>query len=250
MALLTNLISYWRMEGNSNDSLGTNNGTDTNMTYGVAGGKIEQGATYGGTSKIVLKTSKIIASLTNSSVSMWVKTTQAVAGSGYPLYCERGSSGNDIFKICVGSTTANTGKIFIVHRDDAGTLDNNFIPTAARVDDGNWHFVVMTKAGVAAKLYIDNVLSSSGNISGNDTMTDATLQVWSGLDQGDALINFVGSIDEMGVWSKTLSVIEIGELYRAGYGRTFPLDVPDFGNRFINGGVVTRPRAFGPGLAR
>ncbi len=34
--LTTGLVSYYKMEGNSNDFWGTNNGTDTSVTYGTA----------------------------------------------------------------------------------------------------------------------------------------------------------------------------------------------------------------------
>ena len=35
MSLLTNLISYWKLDGNSTDSVGSNNGTDTAINYGT-----------------------------------------------------------------------------------------------------------------------------------------------------------------------------------------------------------------------
>jgi len=33
MALTDNLISYWKLDGNSTDSVGSNNGTDTSVSY-------------------------------------------------------------------------------------------------------------------------------------------------------------------------------------------------------------------------
>jgi hypothetical protein len=45
--LLTNLISRWKLDGNSNDSIGSNNGTDTAITYSQA--KINDGAVFNGT---------------------------------------------------------------------------------------------------------------------------------------------------------------------------------------------------------
>ena len=38
-----NLVSYYKLEGNSNDSKGSNNGTDTSVDYGTAYGKFGQG---------------------------------------------------------------------------------------------------------------------------------------------------------------------------------------------------------------
>ena len=49
MALTDNLISYWKFEGNSNDSIGANNGTDTTVSYNSSYGKIGQGVNTNGT---------------------------------------------------------------------------------------------------------------------------------------------------------------------------------------------------------
>lgn len=39
-----NLVAYYRFEGNSNDSVGGYNGSDTNITYGLSYGRFTQGA--------------------------------------------------------------------------------------------------------------------------------------------------------------------------------------------------------------
>jgi len=50
---LNNFISYWKFDGNSNDSVGSNNGTPTSITY--PSGLIGQAADFNGTtSKVVV----------------------------------------------------------------------------------------------------------------------------------------------------------------------------------------------------
>ena len=50
---LNNFISYWKFDGNSNDSVGSNNGTPTSITYPT--GLIGQAADFNGTtSKVVV----------------------------------------------------------------------------------------------------------------------------------------------------------------------------------------------------
>jgi len=50
---LNNFISYWKFDGNSNDSVGSNNGTPTSITYST--GLIGQAAVFNGTtSKVVV----------------------------------------------------------------------------------------------------------------------------------------------------------------------------------------------------
>lgn len=58
MALTDNLISYYKLDSNSNDSVGTNNGTDTSVSY--VAGKIGNAASFNGsTSTILANTSDI-----------------------------------------------------------------------------------------------------------------------------------------------------------------------------------------------
>ncbi|MEK7174285.1 MAG: hypothetical protein AAB759_01355, partial [Patescibacteria group bacterium] len=42
----SNLLNYYRFEGNSNDSKGSNNGTDTNISYSSSYGKFGQGSLF------------------------------------------------------------------------------------------------------------------------------------------------------------------------------------------------------------
>jgi hypothetical protein len=69
MALTDWLIAYYKLDWNSNDSVGTNNGTDTAITYSA--GKIGQCAGYtNSTSKIVITENTSMA-LTEFSISFW-----------------------------------------------------------------------------------------------------------------------------------------------------------------------------------
>lgn len=79
---------YWRLNGNSNDASGNgNNGTDTAISYGHSSGKLNQGASFNGsTSFISVVTDPVVANL---SYTGWIKTSVDIlqsikAGSNYP----------------------------------------------------------------------------------------------------------------------------------------------------------------------
>src|SRR5664280_2692195 len=77
--LLTSLLSYFRMEGDSTDYWGSNNGTDTAITYNSGNGKVNQGAGFNGsTSKITMSGCPITGS-GNFSIFVWVKTSSTGA---------------------------------------------------------------------------------------------------------------------------------------------------------------------------
>src|SRR5260221_9800184 len=74
MSLLTNIISYWKLDGNSNDATANaNDGTDNGITYSNANGKINQGAGFdGSTSKIDVGTTNLPTGVTDRTITAWV----------------------------------------------------------------------------------------------------------------------------------------------------------------------------------
>jgi len=71
------LQAYWRFEGNSNDSKNSNNGTDTNVTYGTSYGKFGQGASYNGTSSYTnIPYNSTLRSMAMT-LNFWIRRTQS-----------------------------------------------------------------------------------------------------------------------------------------------------------------------------
>ncbi|NTW31353.1 MAG: hypothetical protein HGB12_01740, partial [Bacteroidetes bacterium] len=75
-SLTTGLVSYWDMEGNSNDLWGSSNGTNTSITFSSANGKISQGAGFNGSS------SKITGTVTMPTSAYTVSAWLYWGGSG------------------------------------------------------------------------------------------------------------------------------------------------------------------------
>jgi hypothetical protein len=62
---------YWRLNGNSNDASGNgNNGTDTNITYSQANGRLNQGAGLNGSSSVIRCSTINYSSLYSSNFSV------------------------------------------------------------------------------------------------------------------------------------------------------------------------------------
>ena len=51
--LTTGLVSYWNMEGNSNDFYGSNNGTEYFRFLRTSYGKVNQGASFNGSTSYI-----------------------------------------------------------------------------------------------------------------------------------------------------------------------------------------------------
>lgn len=161
-----------------------------------------------------VSTSKIIASLTSSTISAWIITSVTGGGSGRAIYCERASVGNDIFKLELQDTGYGKpgNKLLFTHRDDSGTLtqkSGNIV-----INDGIPHHVAMTKNGTTLTLYVDGVLDITGTISGTDTMTNS-INALIGGDLGDSASRWSGTITDVSIYGSTLSNQDIYNLAKS-----------------------------------
>lgn len=229
-ALTTNLVSYWNLDGNSNDSVGTNNGSDTSVTYSSGNGKIVQGAGFNGSSS---KIDLVVNSLNYSqpmTVAAWVKTSSASSGEILSTYNYTGG-GNYGWQCAITAT----GKAILDVRDSVGT---DYQATGATsINDGNWHYVVCLWNGTTGSVYID------GNSTADGTGTMPTASSWPygyatiGAAKYNSSLTFqyyTGNIDEVGIWNRALSTSEMSQLYNSGAGFAYPFGVTTTIGSFIN----------------
>jgi hypothetical protein len=210
MALTDNLQSYWKLDGNSNDAVGSNNGSDTDITYSSGNGKINQGAGFNGSSsKIVLAD---IGNYTSAiTVQCWAKLNDVT--SDLPLvikpytsldapYVQWGlktQSGSAYFQVAIGGQIKNAS---------GGTLST-----------GIWYHIVGTYDGTNLKVYVNGTAyttAETGSLNTYSTNVEIGHYV-----PGSTFTN--GSIDEVGIWNRALSTTEVGQLYNSGNGLAYPL---------------------------
>lgn len=164
---------------------------------------------------------RILSTLANASVSIYVKATGGHGGNGGTIYCERAPSGNDIWKL--QTTGPSTNILSLTHRDTAGTLNQPAASTNMSLN--TWYHVVMTKAGTTITFYINGVQDgSTGTLSGTDTYTNTGTVSSSGLDIADASSAYTGIVDELLLFNKALSSVEVASLYSTG---TIPSNLID-----------------------
>lgn len=215
------LLSYWRFEDNSNDAKGSNDGTDTTISYVT--GKENKAAdfTTRGTSHIDYGDVLDFDYDEPFTWNLWVKKD---SGTGYNeiLYCKRANA-----------SPYNGYLVYI--KSDGGfewQLTNNnasnalVVSSTANVTDTNWHMVTFTYDGSATpagvKLYKDGVLQSwtttHKNTLSATTLTSFPLELGA---IGSTGLPFQGLMDEVGVWNRDLSQAEITELYNSSTGKFY-----------------------------
>ena len=213
MSLLTNLTSYYKLQGNSTDSAGSFNGTDTSITYSTGNGKIGQGAGFNGAtpSYILNATGQTIA--TNESMAFWFKST-SLGSYSHPYVV-------NLFNGAVAFTAIQFSTSWAFQVSDSNSV-NFFIQTASGYNDGNWHHFVGVKSGNNGTLYIDGHSQGTGSASFTGTFTGAVLSI--GTQQNHIDQFYTGALDEIGFWSRALSASEVNQLYNFNNGLPYPLN--------------------------
>lgn len=205
MALTTNLVAYYKFDGNSNDSVGTNNGTDTSISYVPA--KINDGASFNGSSsRISLAVASTLT--TNFTIAGWTNSTTLAA---YRTIYSSGT-GTNFWRIGID----NTGKVILSEDNIA-----DYTSTTALTANTFQHVAIVksTDSGTNVTFYL--------NGSTNGTATVGSVATPSGTasfgSQGSSPANFwSGILDEFGIWDRALSGSEITQLYNSGAGLSYP----------------------------
>ncbi len=215
MHLLTSPSAYYSLNGNSNKSYGTYNGTDNNgVTYGV--GKINQCAIYDGTNDYttIQASTDFYFGTADFGVSFWVKRNdngrrQVIMGQA------------DV----AGANTANSITIEFNSTDyliTAFCSGNNYysVPNVTTTTtDTNWHHVVFTRTSGVFKTYLDTTLL--GTLTNSSSINSSTKNFSFGRSGEYNGLYFNGSICEVGFWKQSLES-NVSELYRLGKGVTWP----------------------------
>jgi len=218
MALITNLVSYWKLDessGNAADAHGSN--TMVNVgTMAYSAGKINNAADTVNTGKYltISNASQVgLDIITDVSFSLWVKTSEnskTILG-----FFGAGADGYGL-----GMGTIADKPIGVA----AARLGDGWIAGTSRIDDGIWHHIVCTLNGTTAKIYVDGVLE-------NTITVGAAISYTGDRDIGRRLTTYLSAqIDEVGIWSRALSASEVTELYNSGAGFQYPflLGNPNF----------------------
>lgn len=214
--LLSNIAAYYQLENNGNDSTGTGNDLTTivNVSFSLANGKINIGAGFSGNGRLERTVSTLLTGTGNSrSISCWFKTSSAPA-SGVRQIVQT-SNGFTGFPSAMALIILTTGVV------GCGTYGGGFVSTGIVCTDGLWHHLVATYDTTTLRVYLDNVFRGSSNTT--IQFINQTIIVGA---QNSTTNFWVGEIDEIGIWTRALTVPEISELYNANAGLTYPFTPP------------------------
>lgn len=213
------LTNFYKFEGNSNDSVGSINGTDTGISYSSLYGKIGQGASANNTaSKIVLGANSDFTFVQNSGIfsfNIWHKALTTTGGF-YPIGSASSFAHKGFwFQMVNGDLTR-----VVVLSGTGSSTTSPLVYLSAFVTDTNYNMYTITGDGSWLRFYKNAQLFGRAPIAafGSGNSTNA-LQLF-------AIPSLAGSsgsyIDLFGVWNKALNINEIFALYNGGAGLDYP----------------------------
>ena len=195
------LVGWWPFTGNANDESGNgNNGAPGSGVLITTDRFLSSNAAYdfNGSGNISL-TSLPTTGSQDFTISGWVKTNNTTVRKGIA---------------CWGQDNPWNSTYFYITADGYLKFDfayNGGPQSPIFIADNNWHSVTITCTSGLVQLYLDGIatgtaLSMSPNISGSNKALGANID-------NSGSNNFVGNLDDFGIWNRTLTQQEITDLY-------------------------------------
>src|SRR5262245_15107308 len=221
-------VSWWKADGNANDSVGTNHGTlqgGATFAPGLAGG---QAFSLDGVNDYVTQSLPANVQTPNITLDAWV-FLNALGGGSYGqtiVFAEPG--GSNSAGRGAGLTISDDGKVKFVKGSGDGLFE--VAVGATTVSTGVWHHVAGTFDGSVMRIYLDG--AEDGSLANSQPILWAGSggfpnpgQLYFGAFKTDQLgsgstvpdVGYLsGRIDEVAVYGRGLTAAEIERIYAAG----------------------------------
>lgn len=210
------LVGWYPFNGNANDfSTNSNNLTNNNnVTYGTDRfSQNSSAAVFNGVNQTLSKANPSLFNGNSSrTISFWFNQANIFTGGDCSVF--------NIFNGPGGTGECNSSSSIIV----SGNPNSNFL-FWGRCNDrawssprvlNTWYHVVLTYSDNQLNLYVNNNLLPSPSILTNPLNTIATnLIIGGGLSDNQDNAFWNGKIDDIGIWNRALTQVEISNLYNA-----------------------------------
>lgn len=233
-----NLSGYWRNRGTgtwTDLSTNSNNGTPANVseylilpegnnsrdTQGFlmnrtsTSGVQHTGAIAGSYTRFGHGTNLLSTPVSNASVECWFRSFGGTGASeSYATFFGSRASSNIL--LCRNALAGTVSGMYYL---TSGGNQNNLDSTTNCFDD-EWHHIAFTFDSGVGKLYIDGSLEDTQDDTGDTIrMGSDTYYMETGADSVQGSRSFSGDVDDIGVYSTTLTATQVARNYKAGKAR-------------------------------
>lgn len=206
----TGQTSRWAAEGNANDSVGSNNGTTTGVTY-VPDNVGGEAFSFGGSGSVTIPTPLAggLGSTTGFTVMMWIRPT-AFAGTGTASWFNvRPASNTSGFTF--ESWFQNPQALSLAVNQGGGTGNYRFVNSDSVLVLNQWQHIAATfdAAGGRARLFKDGVqVARTGSLPTTPLTFDANALCQFGRNIVNG-VGYVGAMDNVVFYDHELNGCEI-----------------------------------------
>jgi hypothetical protein len=243
------LVSWWKGDGNAQDTTGSNNGSvPSGVTYGP--GRVGQAFVLDGKSGEVTVPNSLSLNTSGFSVGGWFNLAQAPA-SGSEFYLASKYDGNSHGWILRLSAT------LVPALSVAQSLGLQVSATSSTsLMLHKWYYIAASYDGTTANIYVNGVLTGSETLAGGYTPAATSLVIGAASWFAGGFTN--GSIDEFSYYNRALAPVEVQTIVGAGglptfdqrgFSRPYQGSV-DIGADQTQPYVVTNTNDSGPGSLR
>jgi uncharacterized repeat protein (TIGR03803 family) len=201
------LISWWSGDGHAGDIQGSNNGTLQNGAMATGAGKVGQAFSFDGVNDCVsVANHATLNGFSSATIDAWIKLNTV---SGRQAIISKVPAGEYYLLV-------NNGRLSF-ENDNLGA---GAFTGATLLSANLWYHVAVTYDGVNTRLYVNGV--EDGNRAG--VWSNANTQPLTIGQRGSNEDFFNGLIDEVEIFNRALSVVDIQSLYNAGsFGKCKPV---------------------------
>jgi hypothetical protein len=195
------LVGFWPFCGNANDVSGNgNNGTTGSGVTLTSDRFFSSNAAYdfNGSGNISLTSLPTIGTQ-DFTISGWVKTNNTAVRKGIACWGQDNPWQSTYFFV------TNTGYLNFGLAYNGGPQSSTFIA------DNQWHHVAVTCISGLVQLYLDGQRTASA-LQMNPNISGANKALGANIDNSGSN-NFVGALDDIGIWNRALTQAEITGLY-------------------------------------
>jgi hypothetical protein len=215
------IADWWPGEDNGNDIVSTNNGTLFNMTFEA--GEVGRAFTFTNfngfsDSYVTFDTNTGNFGTNNFTIDFWIKTTNSQME---PVLDKQPACLNIVENMWVIQTLSNGGISFAISQGAGGAYSANLL-SKTNINDGGFHEVAISRAGLVLSLYIDGILDNSLTSAGIADITNSALMeagfspCVNTFPVAGQITPFAGELDEVDLWDRALSPAEVYAIYAAG----------------------------------
>ena len=195
------LVASWPAEGNANDVSGNSHDGVLHNGATFAPGKVGTAFSLDGVDDNVSVADSPAFSFSNAmSVAGWINTA-----AGIDRYIATKHDDSFYFAVGGGSVAPHMLSFWL------NGPSTSWFTGSTPVDDGQWHHVAATYDGATMSVYVDGNLDGSAPRTGSIQAGTSTVLIGARYD-GTNAGNFPGMIDELAIYDRALSAVEIQAL--------------------------------------